>query len=174
MKIIKLTKGFYTTVDNDLFSVLNQFKWTAMVVKNKVYAYRQTDNRKNHIYMHRFILNAEKGVEVDHINSNGLDNRKCNLRKVNRSQQMQNTIGWRNSVVPYKGVSLSYDGRSKKYRCRIRVNNKNTMVGRFYTPIQAAVAYDRAALKHFGEFAKTNFKYTDNRGIRFKLNLHQS
>ena len=109
-----------------------------------------------HLYLHRIIMDATKRTEiVDHINGNIYDNRRENLRIGNKSDNgsnlrhlpIHNTSG-------FKGVH--YDKVNHKWRARIQVNGKHIHLGRFKDKIEAAKAYDEAAIKYFGEFACTN------------------
>lgn len=106
------------------------------------------------IILHRFLLNAQKTETVDHINHNTLDNRLENLRIATRSQNGAN----RRSKRKIKGVTKpNYKYRENKpYRARITVNKKQIFLGWFSTKEEASNAYNTAALKYFGEFAKLN------------------
>lgn len=107
--------------------------------------------------MHRLILNAPNGVNIDHIDGNGLNNQKSNLRLCNQSQNEANScISARNSSG-YKGVSFSgKEYTHNPWRSRIRVHRIIHELGFFPTPEIAAIAYNNAALKYFGEYAKLN------------------
>jgi hypothetical protein len=105
--------------------------------------------------MHRVILNAPKGMEVDHINRDGLDNRKVNLRLATTTQNVCNRY-WRSKTSKYKGVH--FDKSCGKYRTEITLNRKRIHVGKYDSEIEAAKAYDNAAKKYHGEFAYLNFK----------------
>lgn len=103
--------------------------------------------------MHRFITNAPKELEVDHINGNRLDNRKENLRICTKSQNLRNqhkTCG----SSKYKGVSWRV--RANKWESRIYVDGKKLFLGLYSDEEDAAKAYDKAAIQHYKEFAKTN------------------
>jgi len=107
--------------------------------------------------MHREIINVEEGKVVDHINHNGLDNRKVNLRPATIAQN-----GWnrkpktKNCSSKYKGVW--WDKQLKKYRAQIWFNGNRLHLGYFKNQIDAAKAYDKAAKKYHGQFASPNFK----------------
>lgn len=145
---IALTQGKVTLVDLEDFTLLSQFKWH---LSNVGYACRSYKNKK--CYMHRLITNAPDGMDVDHINGNKLDNRRSNLRVVTRSQNMANLKSAR-SKSGYKGVV--WNAALKKWQAQIKVNYKNHSLGYFITAIEAANAYDAAALAHFGNCASLN------------------
>lgn len=107
----------------------------------------------DHKFMHRLILNAPEGSQVDHINGNKLDNRRSNLRLATASQNRANKGKIVNNTSGYKGVSLS----GKKWAADIAMNKVKVRLGRFDTPEEAAKAYDQAARELHGEFARPNF-----------------
>lgn len=107
-------------------------------------------------YVHRKIMNPPAGIEVDHINGNPLDNRRSNLRLATRAQ---NT---RNRKKPIRGVTSQYKGVTwdksrNKWLAAIGFSGRRINLGRFVLEIDAALAYDRAAIRYFGEFARLNF-----------------
>ncbi len=158
MKEIQLTQGKVALVDDDMFDYLNQWKWQANQKQNKrFYAYRgkKIDGKYTMIYLHRFILNlTDKKILVDHINMNPLDNRKENLRICTYSQNQMNKIVQKNNISGYKGVH--FDKRTNKFFSYLTLNKKRYWLGYFIDPIDAAKAYNKAAIKFHGEFAKLN------------------
>lgn len=108
----------------------------------------------NHMTMHRWILGAQLGVEVDHKNGDKLDNRKGNLRPANASQNRANSKLYKSSTSGFKGVS--FDKKKKKWRAYLVIGKKQKWLGHFSTAEEAARAYDAAAREHFGEFARSN------------------
>jgi len=157
---IQLTKGFSTVVDFEDRD-LADFKWSARLSGNTAYACRHSpwNNGKRHeIAMHRKIMEEILGrqlqsrEEVDHVNGNGLDNRRSNLRLATRLQNSQNIGKKRNSKNPYKGIY--YYKKIGRWRARIKFNGKRIFLGSFYTPEEAYAAYCRAALELFGDFAR--------------------
>jgi hypothetical protein len=156
-KEIILTQGKVAIVDDDDFEYLNQFNWQATKNGNTFYARRNftvSNNKQNKIYMHRLILKPEKNMVIDHLNGDGLDNRKCNLRICTHGENMRNSKIPINNKSGYKGVSL--DKNINKFRCRLYVNGQNIHIGYFIDPFDAARAYNAAALKYHGEFAHLN------------------
>jgi hypothetical protein len=105
--------------------------------------------------MHRMVVNAPKGLFVDHINHNGLDNRKANLRICTNLQNLRNKRPKTGCTSEYKGVHWC-KGRNK-FRANIYLNKKAIHLGYFHDEIAAAKAYDEKARELFGEFAYLNF-----------------
>ena len=157
---IPLTQGQYAIVDPDDYKRLNKYKWHAVKSKNTFYAVRRIHLGKNkwkHIKMHREILDPPDHLYVDHINHNGLDNRKANLRTATHRQNSYNRIHFRkNPSSKYKGVS--WKKRTKKWIVQICYNGERKTIGYFNDEIKAAKAYDDAVRKYHGEFAVLNFE----------------
>lgn len=153
MKTIPLTKGMKAIVDDSDYKWLNQWKWYY-----SSHGYVCRDEKDKVIYMHRFIMDAPDGVDVDHRNTKGFDCRRENLRLATRSQNNYNRPVRKDNGTGYKGVGLKKDqGRVKPYYARITVNKKKIHLGYYETAEEAAKAYDEAALKYHGEFARINF-----------------
>lgn len=161
MKKVIVSKKFISIVDDEDFEGVRRFKWQAIKKKSGV-IYAQTrwhikmENGKQllgNALLHRFILNAPKGKQVDHIDGNGLNNRKENLRLCDNSQNHANMKKRRNTSSKYKGVCLLKDG---KWSASIMKNDKSVHLGRFFTEEDAARAYNKSAKKLFGEFACLN------------------
>lgn len=105
--------------------------------------------------MHKILI-ASKGLIIDHKNGNKLDNRLDNLRRTDNKGNQRNTKKRKDSRWPFKGIRISPDKR--RFSARICFNGKEIHLGYFDSAEDAATAYDRAAIKHFGEFARTNFE----------------
>ena len=156
MKKITLPSGDVALVDDQDYDLVSKHKWHVKGNSNQKYATTHKPGREvGKIYMHRLICNPPKGKEVDHINHNGLDNRRSNLRICSRSENLRNGRGRRKPhSSKYKGVS--WHKRDRKWIPLIKVNGKQTYLGRFGSEEDARDAYDRAAKKYFGEFARLN------------------
>ncbi len=155
-KQIPLTQGRFALVDDEDYDYLMQWKWQ---FHSKGYA-RRRSNGKN-IYMHRIINKTPDGLITDHINRDPLDNRKLNLRTCTNHQNLSNvekTCGKTSSI--YKGVCWHKMG--KKWMARIVVEKMAFYLGCFESEKDAALAYDLAALKYCGDFAKLNFPLHQN------------
>ena len=158
MKTIHLTQGQITFVDDEDYDYLNQWKWYAKRCNNLYYAGRNVvlkNEKHTSILMHKVILPTSNGkIQVDHIDRNGLNNQKYNLRKATNTQNAINSIHWNSSK--YRGVH--FNKRINKYQVHISVNGRKKSLGTFIDPIIAAKKYDKYALKYHGEFAIINFK----------------
>lgn len=154
MKEIKLTQGKSAFIDTADFLAISKHKWCAVLV-NKRYWYAVCSIKRRHIYMHRFLLPcASKTDSVDHKNGDGLDNRRKNLRLSNKSQNAANSVKIAKFSSKYKGVS--WRKKEKRWIAAIRFNLKRKQLGSFSSEKDAALAYNEAAIKCFGEFARLN------------------
>ena len=155
MRKIPLTQGKFAVVDNEDFKWLNKHKWCAHKRGNTWYAERgkQINGKVKMLLMHREILKPKNKEQIDHINGNGLDNRKNNLRFCTVSQNKMNT-NCQYGTSKYKGVY--WDKNKKKWRACMGLNNKKIFLGTFQIEKDAAKAYNTAAKANYGEFAKLN------------------
>jgi hypothetical protein len=156
---ISLGEGRYTLVDSADYNRLNKYRWYADGKGDNIYAVRnaisETEDPRT-IRMHREIMNAQAGVLIDHRNTNALDNRRDNLREATKSQNGGNKRPNKTKKTSrYKGVTFRKDIR--KWTARIGVQGKSIWLGRYDEEGDAARAYDAAAKKYFGEFARLNF-----------------
>jgi len=159
MREILLTKGYIAFVDDEDYDYLSQFKWYAQLKGHRIYAVRsiKIDGKWTKILMHREIMNAQPGEEVDHIQHDVCcNNCKSNLRLCTSSQNAMNRRVRQGTSSRYKGVC--YHKAAKKWRAQIEVDGKNTHLGLFTNEFDAACTYDAAAKKLFCEFALLNFQ----------------
>lgn len=151
MKKIPLTQGMFAIVDDEDYDELSRYKWCAYGNHGNFYAKRANGVFKQ-VLMHRQILDAPDGMDVDHIDGNGLNNAKENLRVCLTSENNRNVQKRSDNSSGFKGVSL----KKGKYIAQIQVDGHKMHVGSFSTPQEAAKAYDDAAVKYHQEFARTN------------------
>lgn len=131
-------KPFYFDLKN--YDKIKEYTW-----RLNPYNYVLTRMGNKMVYMHRFIMDCPKDMEIDHINGNGTenDNRESNLRACNRQENMKNI----------KRNGYSYDKNRDKWQVKIRNNGESINIGRFNTEEEAKIARREAELKYFGEFA---------------------
>ena len=154
-KELTLTKGFVALVDDDDYPYLSRWKWTY----SGGYGLRKEKRggKAYRIMLHRQIVNAPQGYDVDHWDGNGLNNCRSNLRVSTRSQNSANRKIATDGTSQYKGVCLRCDRIQNPWRASVGYNNQRINVGVFASEIEAAMAYDAKARELFGEFALTNF-----------------
>ncbi len=168
---IPLTKGLFVKVDPEDYLWLSQFRWHCKVNKDAVYAVRtiQVKGRSQRIYLHRLLMNTPAGMVCDHINHDGLDDRKGNLRNCTIAQNNANRRSASNASSKYIGVSR--DKRRNKWVAHIKISGEEKYLGSYDVEEDAARAYDAAAWAQHGVYANLNFpaNYPDhpaNRGRR--------
>jgi hypothetical protein len=156
---IPLTQHQYAIVDPDDYPRLAKYKWHATKGRNTYYAQRKVWNGKKEltIRLHRQVLNVPETLLVDHINRNGLDNRKANLRPATHWQNACNSPKFRPTKSRSKYRGVTWHKRKNKWCARIRVKGQTKSLGYFDDEVGAAGAYDEAARRHHGEFAALNF-----------------
>lgn len=161
MKEIQLTRGYVAIVDDEDYDSVAAHKWWALIGKKRsngstpVYATRAGGNS-----LHRFIMDAKQGQIIDHINGNGPDNRRRNLRYCTQAENNRNSCkpfvnknGGR-VTSRYKGVV--WHNNICKWQAKINCNGVEKIIGNFDSAINAATAYNIWAVLLFGEFAKLN------------------
>lgn len=156
MKTIPLTQGLSATVDDQDYDRVKQYKWWTMRVGRNTYGLRTLPGTGKKELLHRFILQPDPKQLIDHIDGNGLNCQRKNMRIATQRQNQQNQKLRSSNTSGYKGVCLAWDGI--QWVARIRDSfGKKTHLGLFPDAVSAAKAYDRAARKYHGEFANTNF-----------------
>lgn len=155
MKEIQLTQGKVAIVDDEDYELVSKSKW--YYLNNRVgYAQKceKVDGKWVSLLMHRFIMNAPSIMQIDHINHNGLDNRRSNLRLCTKEENHLNLKLYKNSTTGIKGVHID----KTKYRAQIFKNGRKINIGNFDTIEEATQAYSDKAHELFGEFAYTDGK----------------
>lgn len=160
MKTIPLTKGKFATIDDEDYSKVSHLSWYASKEKNGLWyarAYLGRGYKKySSIRMHRLILgmNKQDKRQVDHLNSNGLDNRKHNLRIATNAQNSMNRRKQKGCSSIYKGVY--WNKVNRRWLAYIYLNRKKISLGSFIDEKSAAQAYNNKAKELFGEYALLN------------------
>ena len=159
MKEIPLNQGYVALVDDQDYEWLSQWKWTAIVgVDGSIQAARRTTVGeglpRKQIAMHRAILNAPDGLQVDHINHHSLDNRRSNLRLCTQSQNNMNQRRNKRNTSGYKGAY--WHAPSHKWAAKIQVDGRSIWLGCFDSVEDAAKAYREASAQYHGAFGLTD------------------
>ncbi len=157
MKIIHLTKGYRTLVDDEDYERFNQFHWEAVERDNTVYAVRKVsiEGRTKTLFLHREILGlTEPSILTDHRDQDGLDNRKQNLRACNINENNRNQKARKGCSSKYKGVHAV--NKKRKWKAEIYIEGKKYNLGVHDNELDAARAYNEKAKELFGEFAWLN------------------
>lgn len=153
MKEIKLTQNKVALVDDEDYEFLSKFNWYAGKGSTTFYAKRSETNngKKIVIKMHHQIMG---GKWIDHVDHNGLNNQRSNLRFCTRSQNGMNQRKQKNTSSIYKGVY--FHKSTGKWMSRININGNRIHLGMFDSELDAAIVYNENAIKLFKEFASIN------------------
>lgn len=154
---IPLTQGQFALVDDEDYELVSAYKWCAHRQPHRasgMYNAVHTLPTGKTLLMHRLIMNPPNRVMIDHIDRNPLNNQRSNLRPANHSTNGANTGLKRNNKSGYKGVH--WEKGREKWSAQLKTKEKYHHLGRYDTAKEAALAYNQAALTHFGEFASIN------------------
>lgn len=166
MREIPLSQGQVAIVDDADYEWLSEYKWYATLRPyGNCYAFRTIykNGRCRSRFMHREIMNVRRGQVIDHANGDGLDNRRCNLRIASQSQNIAHSRMHCNNTSGYRGVS--WDAANRKWHSQVTIDGRRLHLGFFTDPKEAARAYDKATLEHFGKFARLNFPQEAASGV---------
>jgi hypothetical protein len=163
MKEIVLSNGAVAIVDEQDYEALVAFKWHCLRSGRCEYAYRanKKGGKQSNILMHRHILKPESNQCIDHIDGNGLNNSRSNIRIATHKQNSQNVRKYKPKTSSYKGVS--FHTCRGKWRAVIKENGKSRHIGYYATEEAAAIAYDDAARRQFGSDGTYNFPLNGER-----------
>jgi hypothetical protein len=163
---IQLPSGHQALVDDADLPTVTRHKWHVMHKGRRLYVrtYLGTvHGRRRSLFMHQLLLPCPRGLEPDHVDGNGLNNTRSNLRKATRSQNNANQRKRaRPATSPYKGVSRKRNNHIHPWQARIDQQGHQIHLGYYPTPEAAAHAYDRAARELYGDYARTNFPQEAN------------
>lgn len=149
--LIPLSRGMTAVVDADDFDIVSPYNWAALQNRRLFYAKRSKAwGRPSRL--HRFLLD-DPASQIDHIDGDGLNNRRANLRLCTNSQNQGNQRNQRRQV----GASIFRGVCKHRNKWVAKIAPNRTYLGAFASETEAALAYDRAAIAHFGEFASLNF-----------------
>jgi len=163
MQFVELSSGYVTAVDSADYERVSAHKWCAKPGPTRsdgtavIYAIRSVDRQgggKTTQGLHRFIMGTPEGMETDHINGNGLDNRKCNLRICTTAENQRNQRAQTGRSSIYKGVT--WNKRGSVWAAQMNSRGGTLHLGSFKVETDAARAYNIAAIARYGEFAKVN------------------
>jgi hypothetical protein len=143
MKLIPLTRGFVAQVDDDDFERLMEWKWYAQIGHNKRHYANHKPRGGPALVMHRLVIGAKSGEFVDHIDGDGLNNQRNNLRLCTNRQNQRNAL--------HDGVCLEKSRR--QWVTHIRIDAGRIKLGRFENRDDAVATYRAASLRHHGEFS---------------------
>lgn len=154
---VPLTGGKYAIVDDEDHGWISRYKWQFGGGGYPMRGVNLGNRNFITVYMHRLIMRAGPSEQVDHIDGNTLDNRRSNLRRASHTQNARNSVKRRSRAHTSRFKGVCWVKSQGRWRAYITVDRRRIHLGRYFDEEQAARAYDRAAVEHFGEFARLNF-----------------
>lgn len=156
MKQITLPNGKVALVDDEDFERVNAYKWGVLITKGKAYVWRYvySGGKRKGVYLHREIMDTPQGMSVDHIDGDGLNNQKSNMRNCTHQENLFNERKKAKTSSIFKGVW--WDNARKRWAASLRLNGKTIHLGRYDDEVEAALAYNSAAIKNFGKYSNLN------------------
>src|SRR4030095_4783221 len=158
MKQIELSQNKVALVDDEDFERVNQKKWHAVESRGACYAAHSyyVDGKQHRVFLHRFLLGLKPGdgLECDHRNGNGLDNRRTNIRRATASENNRNRRLFKSNKSGWTGVSWNW--KYRRWQEHAIVDGRWTNLGQFTNKDEAIAARRQAEAKHYAEFAKSN------------------
>jgi hypothetical protein len=163
---LQTNNGYFYEIDEEDAEIVGLYNWYGWKSRRRnsngeikfhsayIVANHYHDNTNTRIFMHRVIMNVPNGIEIDHVNGDGLDNRKINLRLCSRGQNNKNVSKRIDNRSGFKGVK--WHKQFKKWHARIKNNGKRYSLGLYETKTEAAIAYNKAASTLHGDFARLN------------------
>ena len=153
--LVPLTQSQFAIIDLEDIDKINKYNWCAVWYRDSQTFYAMGWINGKNILMHRFILNVtDPKIQIDHKNSNGLENRHFNIRVCTHQQNQMNKRSAYNSSSQFKGVY--WKKQNKKWMASIRYKEKSIYLGYSDSERECAKMYNKAAIKYFGEFARLN------------------
>lgn len=156
------SNGHEVQIDDADAEIVQRWTWRAEKRHNTFYAFASIEGKN--VRMHRLIMGAKAGEQIDHEDLNGLNNCRANLRRCTNGQNRANTPKRRGVESRFKGVT--WNRTSRAWSARIYGQDVRAYLGLYATEEDAALAYDRAAEAHYGEFARLNIPESKRVPIR--------
>ncbi len=160
---ILLSDGNIAVCDGCQYELVRQHKWTSCKGKYAMFTDNSSNPRKT-VKLHNYIMPPMDGYVVDHINGNGLDCRSVNMRYASCKENCRNKSSKCNSTSCYLGVSI--DRSRNQWITSIQVDGQSKHLGRYDDEVEAAIAYDKAAVEYYGQFARLNFPNINSNGAQ--------
>lgn len=165
LALVPLTRGYVAIIDAADVPLVDGSNWSSHITTSTVYAQRskKTGGKREFIRMHRLILEVPSGMVIDHINGNGLDNRRSNLRIATVSQNLQNQRRNSANTSGFKGVA--WCNRTGRWQSKIKLMQTQYHLGRYDTPEEAHAVYCEAARRLYGDFANPGEAWAEHQKI---------